>query len=210
MLQLNNAEVTLGQRHFVFSLIAQAGDTLAIVGKSGAGKSTLLNLVAGFLYPTAGDILWNSSSIVPLAPDQRPVTSLFQSGNLFDHLTIEKNVGLGLHPGLALDREQWKMVEAALEQVGLAGTGKRKPQTLSGGEQQRVALARCLARRQPILLLDEPYSALDADTRHQMLALTRQVVSTHNLCALMVSHNPDDAIQLNAKVVSIVADRLSA
>lgn len=209
MLELDNIKIGLGQRRFCFSVRASAGETVAIVGKSGAGKSTLLNLVAGFLQPDAGELRWQGQSLLALTPDLRPVTSLFQSGNLFEHLTVEKNVALGVDAGLALQASQWQQVEQALDSVGLAGMGKRLPARLSGGEQQRVGLARCLVRRQPILLLDEPYSALDAETRHSMLALTRAVTNAHNLCTLMVSHNPDDAQQLSARVATIVADTVS-
>jgi thiamine transport system ATP-binding protein len=210
MLHVFEAEITLGERRFEFSLELSRGSTLAIVGKSGAGKSTLLNLIAGFLTPSAGDILWEGRSIVSLTPDRRPVTSLFQSDNLFEHINVERNVALGLDPGLALDRRQWVDVHQALDRVGLGSATKRMPGSLSGGERQRVGLARCLVRKQPVLLLDEPYSALDSETRQSMLELTLEVIQANNLCTLLVSHNRDDAVQLNASVVSIVADRLAA
>jgi len=209
MLQLSNTEITLGDRQFVFSMAVPRGRTLAIVGRSGAGKSTLLNLIAGFLTPTAGDILWEGQSILSLTPDRRPVTSLFQSDNLFEHLNIERNVALGLDPGLNLNRQQWGEVQDALCRVELAAAARRMPNSLSGGERQRVGLARCLVRRQPVLLLDEPYSALDSETRQSMLELTRDVISANELCTLLVSHNRDDALQLQADVVAITADRLS-
>lgn len=208
MLAIDKAAVTLGERSFEFSLSVAEGEIIAIVGKSGAGKSTLLNMISGFTRLTSGDISWKGDSLIGLTPDARPVTSLFQSHNLFQHLSVEKNIALGLDTGLKLSETQWSQVHASLESVGLAGFGTRMPGNLSGGEQQRVALARCLVRNQPILLLDEPYSALDQSTREEMLELTLNIGKAQNLCTLVVSHNLNDAEALGATVVKITDGRL--
>jgi len=203
MLELTDARISLGPNQWTFTLQAHSNSVNAIVGKSGSGKSTLLNLIAGFLQPDSGDILWNGESQLPLAPDQRPITSLFQQYNLFPHLTIAQNVGLGIHPGLKLSRESWKQVNTALAKVGLQEQERKFPPELSGGEQQRASLARCLLRRQPILLLDEPFSALDEGTRKQMIELTQQVIESYSPCVFMVTHEIDDALALNARILRV-------
>lgn len=201
MLLLDRVTVALGELTFEFSLSVQPGETLAIIGKSGAGKSTLLNVISGFVPSRSGLLTWNGQSLTGMVPSQRPVTCLFQSDNLFAHLSVRKNIALGIDSGLSLTASQWDRVDGALLEVGLAGFGPRLPSALSGGEQQRVALARCLVRSQPVLLLDEPYSALDSETRHEMLDLTRKIASKQNLCTLLVSHNREDAELLNARVL---------
>ena len=201
MLTLHDLRYSVAEHHYRFELTLAVGETLAILGRSGSGKSTLLSLVAGFIQPDSGDIRWQNRSILALRPAERPVTSLFQQHNLFPHLTVSQNVGLGLDPGLKLDRAGWQSVDVVLTQVGLAHSGERFPDSLSGGEQQRVALARCLLRRHPVLLLDEPYSALDESTREEMLNLTRDVLNEHDLSALLVTHLPADADALSARVL---------
>lgn len=208
MLILADASVTLGERHFSFSLSAAPGDTVAILGESGSGKTTLLNLIGGFVPLQSGDISWNGQSITDLTPDRRPVTSLFQENNLFEHLSVAQNVGLGLNPGLKLGPAQWQQVTNTLKSVGLDDFDSRMPGSLSGGEQQRAGLARCLIRHKPILLLDEPYSALDVTTREKMLALTHTVCQQNDLCTVLVTHNPDDARILCARVIKLENGRL--
>lgn len=207
-LELQNLSVSLGAKRFAFSLTAKAGETHAIMGKSGSGKSTLLNLVGGFLTPEQGTLTWEGEPLLTLAPDKRPMTTLFQSHNLFDHLSVRQNIGLGLSPNLKLHGNDWSRIDDVLADVGLPNRGDDKPQSLSGGEQQRVGLARCLLRQKPILLLDEPYGALDEATRNDMLALTRSVCQRLNLCVLLVTHDAQDAEQLGAIHHRIVDGKL--
>lgn len=190
---LNDVAVQLADQSFNFNLTADSGEVHAILGKSGSGKSTLLNLIGGFLTPVGGKMTWQGSSIRSLQPDQRPVTTLFQSHNLFDHLSVKNNIALGVSSSMKLSSEDWNEIHEVLDDVGLPDRGDEKPGQLSGGEQQRVGLARCLLRKKPILLLDEPFGALDETTRHEMLVLTKTVINKHNLCVLMVTHNSDDA-----------------
>lgn len=209
MLHVDDACISLSDRTFNYRLRVAPGEIVVILGASGSGKSTLLNLISGFLSPVSGDIRWCDESILSLAPDKRPATTLFQKHNLFEHLSVWKNVALGLHPGAKLNSAQQAQLTKALDDVGLAGFESRMPAELSGGEQQRVALARCLATHKPVLLLDEPYSALDTDLRVQMLALTRDIVATEKLCTLLVSHDPGDAVALQARVVKLAQGTLS-
>jgi thiamine transport system ATP-binding protein len=176
-----------------FDLAVAQGACLALLGPSGAGKSTLLSLIAGFEQPLAGRVLIAGQDVTAWKPAARPVTSLFQEHNLFAHLTAGQNVGLGLDPGLRLDAAQQAQVEQALARVGLDGLAGRRPAQLSGGQRQRVALARSLVRDKPLLLLDEPFSALDPGLRLEMLDLVAQLQRERGLTVVLVSHNPEDA-----------------
>lgn len=177
-----------------FDLHVATGEILAIIGPSGAGKSTLLALIAGFERVRSGRIRIGGQDITDLHPSVRPVTMLFQDHNLFAHLDVAANVGLGLHPGLRLTAADRVRVDAALEQVGLTGFAHRLPAQLSGGERQRVALARSLVRNRPVLLLDEPFAALGPALRREMLDLVRRLQADRRMTLLFVSHQPEDAI----------------
>lgn len=209
MLKLDKLTVTFGQNRFEFSLEAQRDKVIAVLGRSGSGKSTLLNLIAGFIKPESGNITWQSESLLSLTANQRPVTTLFQNHNLFSHLSVEQNIGLGIQPDLKLSEDDQQQLQQVLEEVGLPGFAKKKAGMLSGGEQQRVALARCLLRQQPILLLDEPYSALDEATRLDMIALTNRVIDEHNLCVILVTHQTEDAKRMNAKTFRLIDGMLT-
>jgi len=208
MLTLDKVRVQLGTREFTYSLTASPAKVSAILGKSGSGKSTLLNVIAGFLPAKAGELRWHEQSLLPISANQRPVTTLFQQHNLFSHLSVAQNIGLGVKPNLKLSKQEWQNVDSVLREVDLQGYGQKSAENLSGGEQQRVALARCLLRKQPILLLDEPYSALDEATRHEMIALSRKVIDDHNLCVVLVTHNADDADLLQAEKYELRNDQL--
>jgi thiamine transport system ATP-binding protein len=194
--------------HFNFE-VAQ-GERLAIMGASGSGKSTLLHLLAGFETPQSGSIMFDTQDMSFAEPAARPVSILFQDNNLFGHLTIAQNIGLGLAPRLRLSKTEAEAVENALAKVGLTGLGKRLPSELSGGERQRAALARCLLRDKPILLLDEPFAALGPAMRVEMLDLVLALQAEKNLTAIMVTHNPDDAAHFATHIGFVEAGRLTA
>ncbi|CNE58337.1 MULTISPECIES: thiamine ABC transporter ATP-binding protein ThiQ [Yersinia] len=191
-----------------FDLRIQPGERVAILGPSGAGKSTLLSLIAGFLAPASGRMLLNNQDHTTTVPAQRPVSMLFQENNLFSHLNVEQNIGLGLHPGLKLNQQQKQLLSQIAQQVGLESCLDRLPAQLSGGQRQRAALARCLVRSQPILLLDEPFSALDPALRNEMLQLVDQVCRQRQLTLLMVSHNLDDAARIADRTLLVVDGRI--
>ncbi|MFN4154482.1 MAG: ATP-binding cassette domain-containing protein [Paracoccaceae bacterium] len=178
---------------------------VAVIGPSGAGKSTLLSAVAGFFAPVAGRVLWQGADLAPLAPGARPVTILFQDQNLFPHLTLAQNLGLGLRPDLRLSGPQRAQVDAVLERVGLAGMGARKPAQLSGGQIGRASLARALLRARPVLLLDEPFAALGPALKAEMLALVDEVAAETGALVMMVTHDPADA-RAFAGLTVLVAD----
>lgn len=179
-----------------FSFTADAGERIAVLGPSGAGKSTLLNLIAGFLSPASGAVILAGNNHTRTPPAKRPVSVLFQENNLFNHLTVRQNIGLGLHPGLKLNDAQREETEALAGKMGLMEYLERLPGELSGGQRQRVALARCLIRKQPILLLDEPFSALDPALRKEMLNLLDTQCRERNMTLLMVSHSLEDALSI--------------
>lgn len=171
---------------YTYTISVEAGEIVAIVGQSGSGKSTLLDLIAGFLTPLSGHIMIDHRALETLPVEARPVTILFQQHNLFEHLSVEKNILLGRKDAKV------KEVEAILKEVGLEGFAKRKALALSGGQQQRVALARALLRQQPILLLDEPFTGLDSDTKEQMLTLVKEITQKHQLHTIMITHDKAD------------------
>jgi thiamine transport system ATP-binding protein len=184
----------------------EAGEKIAIIGPSGAGKSTLLMGIAGFIAAQSGRILWQGADVTGQAVGARPLTILFQDHNLFAHLTVTDNLGLGLSPRLRLTSDQRDQIASVLARVGLTGFGMRKPDELSGGQQSRVALARALLRARPILLLDEPFSALGPAMRHEMLDLTAELAA--DATVLMVTHDPSDAQRFADRVV-FVSDGLA-
>ncbi|WP_440885609.1 thiamine ABC transporter ATP-binding protein [Vibrio campbellii] len=193
MLVLDDVQYTYQRELFRFELAIQRGQIVSLMGPSGAGKSTLLALVAGFINPDHGDILVDSESIVRKEPYQRPFSMLFQEHNLFAHLSVRDNIGLGLHPGLKLTADQKLLVEQAAKQVGVAEYLDRLPEHLSGGQRQRVALARCFVQPHPMWLLDEPFSALDPVLREEMLTLVKQLAAERGITVLMVTHHLSDA-----------------
>ncbi len=208
MLTLNKLTYLYDHLPMRFDLQIEAGERVAILGPSGAGKSTLLSLVAGFLAPTSGTIALNGHDHSHTPPAKRPVSMLFQENNLFSHLTVRQNMGLGLHPGLRLTPAQHQALQEIAVRVGLEECLERLPSQLSGGQRQRVALARCLLRSQPILLLDEPFSALDPALRSEMLNLLDNICGERNLTLLMVSHNLDDAARVAQRTLLIVDGRI--
>ena len=179
------------------------GERVALIGPSGAGKSTLLMALAGFLPATQGRILWQGADLAQTVPGDRPLTILFQDQNLFPHLTLVQNLGLGLSPTLRLTPAQAAQIETALVRVGLAGMGGRKPGQLSGGQQGRAALARALLRARPVLLLDEPFAALGPALKAEMLDLLDEVASATGAAVLMVTHDPSDAKRFAGKTVLV-------
>lgn len=200
----------IGDLSAEFSFSRQAGSVTAILGPSGAGKSTLLNLAAGFLAPGAGRIRLEGREVNNLAPSDRGISMVFQDNNLFAHLDIRTNIGLGLDPSLRLDSSAWTQVEMALERVGLAGFGKRMPGTLSGGERQRVALARAFARRRPLLLLDEPFDGLGPGLATDMLGLMLEIRAEVGATVLMVTHDPHEARAAADEILFIAKGRIAA
>lgn len=193
-----------------FDLNVDPGEVVSLIGPSGSGKSTLLGLVSGFLAPDSGQILLDGAAIEKLAVPSRPVSIVFQQHNLFPHLDLFTNVALGLDPSLRLTRQQTSEVTAALERLGLEQLQQRKPGELSGGQRQRVALARVLVRKRKILLLDEAFAALGPALRAELIGLVKNLVSENKMVALLVSHQPRDALIASTRTAFICEGRVAA
>ena len=192
-----------------FTLSVTRGEQIAVLGPSGAGKSTLLNLIAGFLTPASGNMVIDGEDHTTTPPSRRPVSMLFQENNLFSHLSVQQNIGLGLNPGLKLNASQREKILHIAQQMGIDSLLERLPGELSGGQRQRVALARCLVREQPILLLDEPFSALDPALRQEMLTLVAEVCREKQLTLLMVSHSVEDAARIASRSIVVADGRIA-
>jgi thiamine transport system ATP-binding protein len=203
MLVLDHIKLSLDSFSLTADFSINAGTRVAVMGPSGAGKSSLLSAIAGFIAPTSGGIWLDGQNLTARDPAQRPVSVLFQDQNLFPHLTLLQNVVLGLTAGRRATAAQLAQADAALAKVGLAGFSGRKPAQVSGGQMGRAALARVLLQARPILLLDEPFAALDSDLRHQMLDLVVQVAAQTNATILMVTHDDRDAVRFATHVIDV-------
>lgn len=210
MIRLDNVFLADGTLPMAFDLQVAAGERVAVIGPSGAGKSTLLNLIAGFVLPTRGNIWLNGENHTRSAPYERPVSMLFQENNLFPHLTVQQNLALGLKTSLKLTALEQQQLEQVAEAVGLTAFLSRLPNSLSGGQKQRVALARCLLRDKPILLLDEPFSALDPELRVEMLNLIDELCRSKKLTLLLVTHQPSELIGKTDRMIRIENGRITS
>ncbi|TGR25056.1 MULTISPECIES: thiamine ABC transporter ATP-binding protein [unclassified Mesorhizobium] len=199
--RLDKVSFSYGEALFAFDVEFTATQITAIMGPSGSGKSTLLNLVAGFEMPRSGRVLIGGGDVRGEPPAVRPVSMVFQENNLFAHLSVEQNVGLGRSPSLRLTDTDHADIAGALARTGLAGKEKRLPRELSGGERQRVALARVLVRDRPVLLLDEPFASLGPALRDDMLDLVAGLHAERGMTVLFVTHQPQDARRIGQKVV---------
>ncbi|EMS99019.1 ABC transporter ATP-binding protein [Agrobacterium tumefaciens str. Cherry 2E-2-2] len=206
--ELDKVRLRLGTQDFDLDCTFPQSRITAVVGASGSGKSTLLNLVAGFEAPDSGRVMIGGQDMTALDPSERPVSSIFQDNNLFAHLDIFTNVALGVSPGLKLRVEDRERIEMALARVGLAGFDKRLPGTLSGGERQRAALARALVRKKPVMLLDEPFAALDPGLRAGMTSLLLDLHGETKNTAIIVTHHPEDIKKLAQQVVFLDRGRV--
>ncbi len=208
--RLNKVSFSYGEAAFEFDVTFRPGRITAVMGPSGSGKSTLLNLVAGFEVPASGRVLIGERDVTADPPAARPVSMVFQENNLFAHLTVEQNVGLGRSPSLRLTHVDRTAVAGALERTGLGGKGQRLPRELSGGERQRVALARVLVRERPVLLLDEPFASLGPALREDMLELVAALQEERGMTVLFVTHQPEDARRISHDIVFIEAGKAAA
>lgn len=208
MLRLEQLDIRQEGFHLTAHWEVPTGAKVAVIGPSGAGKSTLLMALAGFV-PHGGRVTWNGQDMAALAPGDRPLSILFQDQNLFPHLTLAQNLGLGLSPRLQLAAADHARIETTLARVGLGDMGSRKPAQLSGGQLGRAALARALLRARPILLLDEPFAALGPALKAEMLDLVTETANETGATVLMVTHDPADARRF-ADLTVLVVDGVAA
>jgi NitT/TauT family transport system ATP-binding protein len=179
------------------------GEFICVVGASGSGKSTLLSLIAGLSLPTEGEILLDGEAVVGPGPERGLV---FQTKSLYPWRTVLRNVAFGLELLRLSKAERDRRVAWYLAEIGLADYGHALPRQLSGGQQQRVALARALACEPEVLLLDEPFGALDIQTKEDMQVLIRQVWQDTGTTVLMVTHDVEEAVFLGERVIVLSND----
>ncbi|MDO8392730.1 MAG: ABC transporter ATP-binding protein [Actinomycetota bacterium] len=211
VLEVRGVHKAFGAREVLhgIDLDVAAGEIVAVLGPSGCGKTTLLRLIAGFERLDAGSIAVNGIEVAGsqhcVPPERRQVGVVPQEGALFPHLDVARNIGYGLHKG----PEATARVHEMLELVGLAGRGEQRPNELSGGQQQRVALARALAPRPSLVLLDEPFSSLDAAMRAQVRDEVFDVLRTAGATAILVTHDQQEALSVADRVAVMLDGRIA-
>jgi thiamine transport system ATP-binding protein len=187
---------------FEFDLQLDAGKIFAITGRSGSGKSTLLDLLAGFLKPVEGMIVLDDHDITNKIPSERQISILFQKNNLFEHLNVLDNVCLGLSPNKRPTKIQKQEAMRMISRVGLQHFENRTISTLSGGQMQRTALARELLRQTKLILLDEPFTGLDEESREVMMVILKQAVRERQCSIILVTHD----VQSIRSIIDILAE----
>ncbi|WP_298916659.1 thiamine ABC transporter ATP-binding protein [uncultured Roseobacter sp.] len=210
MLKLEDVVMSQGNFALKADFSVEPGRKTAVIGPSGAGKSTLLGAIGGFLPLRGGKLWWQKRNITHAAPGERPIAMLFQDNNLFPHLSIARNIGLGIRPDLKLSASDQDRIGKALERVGLREMVDRKPGELSGGQQSRAALARVLVQNRPVILLDEPFAALGPALRHEMLDLVHDLSNETGATLLMVTHDPQDVRRIADDVIFVEGGRAEA
>lgn len=206
-LELEQVALGAGGRQLLarLDLTVTAGEVVTLMGPSGCGKSSLLAYICGTLDPAlwaTGAVRLDGREVTGLPPERRRIGILFQDDLLFPHLSVAGNLAFGLAPGGGRTARAAR-IEAALEEIGLAGFGARDPATLSGGQKARVALMRMLLAEPRALLLDEAFSGLDADRRAQMRRLVFDRATDRSLPVLMVTHDREDAEAAGGRIVAL-------
>jgi spermidine/putrescine ABC transporter ATP-binding subunit len=190
------------------SLLIRRGELMTLLGPSGCGKTTLLNLVGGFLTPDSGEIAIDGQRITQVPAYRRQIGIMFQSYALFPHMSVAANVGYGLKMRRIAKPEIARRVAEALALIKLEGLDDRKPRQLSGGQQQRVALARALVIRPKVLLLDEPFSALDRNLRASMQVELKEIQRKLGVTTIFVTHDQSEALSLSDRIAVIADGRI--
>ena len=209
MLKIDKLTCSFGSFNTNFSFKILNSGIVGVVGRSGSGKSTLLNLIAGFIEPQSGKIIYNDSNLNDLEPSQRDLSILFQNFNNFDHLSIFENIILGIDPQMKKTTDNFRIVRDILKKLSINLDMETKLNLLSGGEQQRVSIARCLIRKKSLLLLDEPFNSLDPGLRNN---LYKDVVSmakkTPNQLTLISSHLIEELTKITNSFIFLHKGRI--
>lgn len=192
MLDVNQLTCSLEQHHFQWTFQLAEQSFLAVTGGSGVGKSSLLNALLGFLPHQSGSIQWRGQELSSLSVSERPFGVLFQKDNLFEHLSVEKNLALGLMPSGRLNEAQREALVKAADRFQIATLLSKRAGELSGGQQQRVALSRVFLQNKPVLLLDEPFSSLDPGLRRDGLNWVCELQREQKSTVVMVTHHLDE------------------
>ena len=188
MLKINKLKYKIEKASFEFDFELKSSQLVGVIGKSGSGKSTLFNLLSGFLKPKEGSIYFSNINITNLKPFDRDISILFQDHNNFNHLTIFENIILGIDSDMKRTSNNLKLVKSIMKKVSLNIDLDKKVSNLSGGEQQRVSIARSLLRKKSILLLDEPFNSLDPGLRKILYEDIKTMSFSHKLITLISSH----------------------
>lgn len=198
-LQINSLMVSYPDWEYCYDLKVADQSRVALLGQSGIGKTTLLLAIAGFAPIKSGELRFNDQVITDQPPQDRPVAMLFQEDNLFEHLTIQQNLRLGLDKSQNPDRR----IEEALQELNLIDQLKKKPHQLSGGQRQRIGIIRTLLRPEPIIILDEPLTGLDSDTKQNVLDWIDKKLSEQQKMLLMVTHQRSEAERLGCEIATL-------
>jgi spermidine/putrescine transport system ATP-binding protein len=190
------------------SVSIRENEFFTLLGPSGCGKTTLLRLIAGFDFPTAGEILLYGQDIAPLPPFKRPVNTVFQSYALFPHMTVAENIGFGLEMLGKPKAEIKARVDAMLKLVKMEALSARRTSQISGGQQQRVALARALAPQPKVLLLDEPLSALDYKLRKEMQIELKRLQHETGITFIFVTHDQEEALTMSDRIAVMSSGKI--
>lgn len=206
--EARNVSCRLGEQEVLKSvnLAVVPGELVTLVGPSGCGKSTLLRVIAGLEEPTMGTVLVDGVDVTTTPAEKRRVGLVFQSNALFGHLRVDRNIAFGLRH--LSKQERRERVAEMLDLVKLGDLAHRYPHQLSGGEQQRIALARALAPRPPVVLLDEPYGALDEVLREEIGWEVKEILSQRNTAAILVTHDRHEAMTLGDRVAVMDSGRI--
>ena len=188
MLKVKQLKYKFDKTTFEFNFDLTDNTIVGVIGKSGSGKSTLFNLLAGFLKPNNGSIFFNDNNITYLKPPERNISILFQDHNNFNHLTIFENIILGIDPDMKQNQNNFKIVKNIMKKVSLSIDLNKKVSDLSGGEQQRVSIARSLLRKKSLFLLDEPFNSLDPGLRKTLYEDVKKMSLNNRLITLISSH----------------------
>src|SRR5215510_7001774 len=191
-----------------FTLAIGEAELVALLGPSGCGKTTVLKVVAGLLAPASGDVRFDGVSVLHIPAERRRATMVFQKPLLFPHMTVAENVGFGLKMRRLKKDEITARVAQALQLVRLEGYERRKPHELSGGQEQRVTLARALVTEPRVLLLDEPFSALDENLRGEMRLLVRELQQRLRITTIFVTHDQREALAVTDRIALLLDGRI--
>ena len=183
------------------NLDVQEGEILTMLGPSGCGKSTILRTIAGFEKADSGSILVDGKDIIGLPPEKRPTGMVFQGYNLWPHMTVEENLAFGLKLRKVPKKQIDADIKEVLDMIKMPGVQKKFPNQLSGGQQQRIAIARALLLKPSVMLLDEPFSALDAKIRMQMREELKRLQSRLNITVIFVTHDQEEAMAISHRIV---------
>lgn len=186
------------------NLSVEEGSMISLLGPSGCGKSTTLKIIAGILTPDKGDILFNGNSVLKVPIEKRGAVIVFQNHLLFPHLSVEDNIGFGLRMAKVDKAERMKKVKDLIELVELQGHEKKYPDELSGGQSQRVSIARALAIEPKVLLLDEPFSSLDINLRQSMREFICNIQRRLGITTILVTHDKDDALMTSDEIAVMI------